>query len=169
MRAPYKIGIIWMALAGWAQAQVLISQPMPTKDQSTSSTGSAVPATASFAGVVGSGNLAGIVACDNSALLTVSTAVTTQIVALSGTKSIYICSLVINGAGATTGKLVVGTGTNCAVGLVSLTPAFSLVAGSVVSAGAALGYVLKAAAGTAVCVTNSAAVSVNVLLSYTQF
>jgi len=169
MRAPYKIGIVWMALACWAQAQVFISQPLPTKDQASSSTGSAAPVTALYAGGVASGNLAGIVACDSSAQLTVSTATTTQIVALSGTKSIYICSLVVNGAGTTTGKLVSGTGTNCATGQVNLTPAFNLVAGSTVSAGVGLGYVVKAASGAAVCVTNSAAVAVNVLVSYTQF
>jgi len=179
MRAPRKIRIVWMALvllalawlalAGRAQAQVFVSQPVAVKDQASSSTGSAAPTVAHYAGAVASGNLAGIVACDGSALLTVSTATTSQIVALSGTKSIYICSLVINGAGTTTGKLVGGTGTNCATGQVSLTPPFSLIAGSAVSMGAGLGYVVKAVSGAAVCVTNSAAVSVNVMVSYTQF
>lgn len=76
--------------------------------------------------------------------------------------------MTINGGGTTTGKLVTGTGTNCATSQANLTPAFSLIAGSTVSAGSGLGYVVKAASGTAVCVTNSAA-AVNVLVSYTQF
>jgi hypothetical protein len=177
MRAPYKMGnfwlvllvLAWSALSGPALAQVFVSQPVAVKDQASSSTGSAAPTIAQFAGVVASGNLAGIVACDSSAQLTVSTATTSQLVALSGTKSIYICSLAINGAGTTTGKLVGGTGTNCATGQANLTPAFNLIAGSTVATGAGLGYVVKAASAAAVCVTNSAAVAVNVLVSYTQF
>ncbi|MSV35459.1 MAG: hypothetical protein EXQ47_07655 [Bryobacterales bacterium] len=182
MKTPRKTGNVWFAPAGLAlaglaltslapavTAQVFVSQPVGVKDQATSSTGAAAPANAHYAGVVASGNLAGIVACDSSALLTVSTATTTQIVALAAAKSIYICSLTINGAGTTTGKLVNGTGTNCGTGQANLTPVFNLVAGSTVSAGSGLGYVVKGASGAAVCVTNSAAVAVNVLISYTQF
>jgi hypothetical protein len=177
MITPCRTRNMWMALAGLvftllapaSSAQVFVSQPVGVKDQATSSTGATAPANAQYAGVVASGNLAGIVACDSSAQLTVSTATTTQIVALIAAKSIYICSLTINGAGTTTGKLVSGTGTNCGTGQANLTPAFSLIAGSTVTAGGGLGYVVKAAAGAAVCVTNSAAVAVNVLVSYTQF
>jgi hypothetical protein len=165
--ASAALALVWLAPVG--RAQVFVSQPVGVKDQATSSTGSAAPANALYTGGVASGNLAGIVACDSSALLTVSTATTTQMVALVAAKSIYICSMTINGAGTTTGKLVSGTGTNCGTGQANLTPAFSLIAGSTISAGAGLGYVVKAASGAAVCVTNSAAVAVNVLVSYTQF
>lgn len=162
-------GVVLALLAPAGRAQVYVSQPVGVKDQATSTTGSAAPANAHYAGGVASGNLTGIVVCDSSALLTVSTATTTQIVALAAAKSIYICSLTINGAGSTTGKLVSGTGTNCGTGQANLTPAFSLAAGSTVTAGSGLGYVVKTASGAAVCVTNSAAVGVNVLVSYTQF
>ena len=169
MRIALLAVTIWGYAGAAAPAQVLVSQPVPVKDAASSTTGAAAPSTASFTGAVASGNLAGIVACDNSAQLTVSTITTTQIVALLGTKSTYICSMVINGAGNTTGKLVSGTGTNCATGQASLTPAFNLVSGSAVSAGSGLGYVMKAGAGAAVCVTNSAAVAINVMVAYTQF
>lgn len=149
--------------------QVNVSSPTGTKDQASSATGSAAPATAIYAGGNSSGNLAGLVGCDSSAQITVSTATTTQIVALVAAKSIYVCGFVINGAGATTAKLVYGTGTNCATGQVSLTPAFTLATGSTVAFGNGLGYVLKTIAANALCVTNSAAIAANVLVTYTQF
>ena len=90
-------------------------------------------------------------------------------VALSAGKTIYVCSFVINGGGATTAKLVYGTGTNCGTGQVTLTPAFSLASASTVAAGGGLGYILKTAAANALCVTNSAAVAANVFVAYTQF
>jgi hypothetical protein len=149
--------------------QVNVSSPTGTKDQASSATGAAAPASASYDGVNSSGNLTGLVGCDSSAQLTVSTATTTQIVALVAAKTIYICGFLINGAGAATAKLVYGTGTNCATGQVSLTPAFTLAAGSNVSFGNGLGYVLKTASANALCLTNSAAVAANVLVTYTQF
>ena len=111
----------------------------------------------------------GRVACDSSAQLTMSTATTTQMVALASGKAIYICGFAINGGGTTTTKLVAGTGTNCATGTVMLTPAFSLGTATTVAMGGGLGYLTKAAAGNALCATNSAAVTANVFVAYTQF
>ena len=135
-----------------APAQVNVSSPAAVKDQAVSS-----------------GNLATIVACDSSAPLSLSTATTTQIVALVSGKAVYVCAFVLNGGGATTAKLVSGTGTNCATGQVSLTPAFTMASGTNVATGGGLGYVAKTAAGNALCVTNSAAAAVNVFVSFTQF
>ena len=161
-------GILSFGLAN-AFGQVNVSSPVGVKDQASSTTGGATPGTAAFIGANSSGTLVGVVGCDSSAQLTVSTATTTQMVALVAAKSIYVCGFVINGAGATTAKLVYGTGTNCATGLVSLTPAFTLATGSNVAFGSGLGYVTKTIAANALCVTNSAAVAANVLVSYTQF
>ena len=160
---------IWFFNLANAFGQVNVSSPVGTKDQASSATGSAAPGAAVFLGANSSGNLAGVVGCDSSALLTVSTATTTQIVALVAAKSIYVCGFVINGAGATTAKLVYGAGVNCATGQVSLTPAFTLATGSNVIYGGGLGYVTKTIAANALCVTNSAAIAANVLVSYTQF
>ena len=157
------------ALAWRAPAQVNVSSPVVVKDQSSSATGSAAPATASYMAGNSSGNLAGIVACDSSALIVVSTATTSQIIALASGKSIYVCALAINGGGTTTAKLVYGTGTNCATGQTNLTPAFSLALATTVSLGGGMGYVTKTPSGNALCVTNSAAVAANVLVAYTQF
>jgi len=158
-----------LSLDVFTPAQVNVSSPAAVKDQASSATGSAAPATAIYNGAISSGNLAGIVACDSSAQLSVATATTTQMIALVSAKAIFVCGFVINGAGATTTKLVYGTGTNCATGQISLTPAFTLATGSNIAAGSGLGYLLKTAAGNALCVTNSAAIAANVFVSYTQF
>ncbi len=76
----------------------------------------------------GSGN-----PCQNPAAILQSTGVTTsgttavQIVALSGTLKIYICSLTVIGQSGTTPtfSLVQGTGTNCATGQTVVVPAFA--------------------------------------------
>src|ERR1035437_25707 len=163
-------GVVALAwLAGAAMGQVNVSAPAPVKDQASSSTGSAAPATAQYVGGISSGNLGGIVACDSSAQIAMSTATTTQMVALVSGKSVYVCGFVINGGGATTAKLVHGTGTSCATGQTSLTPAFTLASGTMLSFGGGLGYVTKAPSGNALCVTNSAAVTANVFVTYTQF
>jgi hypothetical protein len=98
-----------------------------------------------------------------------STATTTQAIALQAGKSIYICGFVVNAGGTTTGRLVQGTGTNCGTGQGNLTPAFNLATGGNVAFGNGVGQLLKLTAGSALCVTNSAAIALNVLVSYTQF
>jgi hypothetical protein len=108
-------------------------------------------------------------ACDSTALLTVSTATTTQIIALAAGKSIHVCGFVINAGGTTTARLVSGTGTNCATGQANRTPPFNLTNGATVSFGNGVGYLIKAPAGAALCVTNTAAQAANVLVVYTQF
>ena len=157
---PRHIAVLMIAVVLAAQGQVYVSAP---------STGAAAPATAGLAGVVSSGNLASLVACDSSALLSMSTATTTQAIALQAGKSIYICGFVVNAGGTTTGRLVQGTGTNCGTGQGNLTPAFSLATGGNVAFGNGVGQLLKLTAGSALCVTNSAAIALNVLVSYTQF
>jgi hypothetical protein len=162
------IAVLSVAL-GQAAAQVYTSSPAPVKGQSTSTTGAVAPTSADLTGVVSSGNLSGLVACDSSALLSMTTATTTQIVALQAGKSIYICGFVVNGGGTTTARLVQGTGTNCATGLTNLTPAFNLATGTNVTMGTGVGQVMKSGSGSALCVTNSAAIALNILVSYTAF
>ena len=167
---PSALVIVALAALAWpAPAQVNVSSPVVVKDQSSSATGSAAPLTAAYMAGNSSGNLAGIVACDSSALLVVSTATTAQMIALASGKSIYVCALAINGGGATTAKLVYGTGTNCGTGQTNLTPAFTLALASTVSLGSGVGYLTKTSSGNALCVTNSAAVAANVFVAYTQF
>ncbi len=172
MRAMQRLAVLlplWALFGALAVAQLNVSSANAVKDQSSSTTGSAAPSTAMFAGGNSSGNLTGLIACDSSAQISLSTVTTTQAIALASNKSIYVCAMLINGAGATTAKLVYGTGTNCATGLTALTPAFTLATGSNVSIGNGLGYLIKVPSGNALCVTNSAAIAANVLVTYTQF
>ncbi len=154
---------------GQAAAQVYTSSPAPVKGQSSATTGTAAPTSADLTGVVSSGNLAGLVGCDSTALLSMNTATTTQAIPLVAGKSIYICGFVVNAGGTTTARLVQGSGTNCGTGQSNLTPAFNLVSGGNVTIGNGVGQVLKVNSGSALCITNSAAIALNVLVIYTQF
>jgi hypothetical protein len=157
---PRFIAILIVVVALAAQGQVYVSAP---------ATGATAPTSANLTAVVSSGNLTGLIACDSSALLSMTTATTTQAIALQAGKSIYVCGFVINAGGTTTAKLVHGTGTNCATGIADLTPPFSLINGASVPFGNGVGRVLKTNSGSALCVTNSAAIAVRVLISYTAF
>jgi hypothetical protein len=112
---------------------------------------------------------AGPVGCDSSAIVTLSTAATTQAVVLGAGKSVHVCGFLMNADGKTTAKLVQGMGTNCATGQSNLTPAFNVDAGANVQLGGGIGRLVKSNAGSAVCVTSSASKTLNVLLIYTQF
>lgn len=116
----------------------------------------------------GSVAVTNLTSCDNTASISMSSATTTQAIALASGKSVYVCGFVFNADGKTTAKLVQGTGTNCATGQSSLTPPFNLDAGANVQLGSGLGRLLKSNAGSAVCVTSSAGKTLNVLLIYAQ-
>jgi hypothetical protein len=157
---PRKIAVLLTILAFGAQGQVYVSAPV---------TGATAPASANLSGVVSSGSLTGLVGCDSSALLSMTTSTTTQIVALQAGKSIHVCGFVVNAGGTTTARIVQGTGTNCATGLANMTPAFNLASGGNVSFGNSVGRLLKTNSGSALCITSTAAVALNILVIYTAF
>lgn len=157
---PRHIGVLFTILAFGAQGQVYVSSP---------ATGATAPATAGLTGVVSSGNLAGLVGCDSSALLSMATSTTTQAIALQAGKSIYVCGFVVNAGGTTTARIVQGTGTNCATGLTNMTPAFNLSNGGNVTFGNSVGRLLKTNSGSALCITSTGAVALNILVIYTAF
>jgi hypothetical protein len=154
------IAVLMIAIVLAAQGQVYVSAP---------STGTAVPASAGLTGTVSSGNLAGLIACDSSVALSMNTSTTTQAIALQSGKSIYVCGFVINAGGTTTGRLVQGTGGNCAAGQSNVTPVFNLINGASVAHGSGVGMMLKTNAGSALCVTNTSGNALNVLITYTQY
>ncbi len=139
------------------------------QDASTSATGSAVPAKASFMGANSAGNLTGLIQADSSASVSISTATTTQIVALSSTKKIYVTaySLIAGGTGNVTFEY--GTGSNCGTGTTVLTGALPLVANSGIATGSGLGPVLVVPASNALCILTSAGVQISGSVAYTQF
>jgi hypothetical protein len=127
-------------------------------------TGSAVPANAQMAGGRAGANLISFPVSDTTAPITMSTAATTQMIALSGSTRTWIDNLSIIAAGATNVTLVYGTGTNCATSPSNLSGAYPLAANT--------GLVLQrivVPAGQALCVTNSAAIQISGHVTYTQF
>jgi len=124
-----------------------------------------------FAQVSGQGAVTPIF-CTSSAFLNMTTATTTQIVALSGSTHVYVCSYAIHVGGAADVKLVSGTGSNCATSQAdtSTTYDFAVADAGINRAGAGGGVVSRTNdAGDALCVTSSAAVDVDVEVSYAQF
>lgn len=109
--------------------------------------------------------------CDQTAFLNMTTATTTQAVALSGATVVYICSYALHVGGAADVKLVRGTGTNCATGQADITTTYDFAAADVgINRTAGAGNVVaKGNAGDAVCATSSAATDVDIEISYVQF
>lgn len=116
-----------------------------------------------------------IISCTDNAFLNMTTATTTQIVALSGSTIIYVCSfsIVSNGGTATTVTFVDGTGTNCATSQSSRSAGMPLTAATNtvgIARGSGQGMILKTStAGDALCVTSSGAATIGVDISYAQF
>jgi len=160
-----------MAVACYGQA--VTSSPAPVQDAASSTTAQAVPSKALYIGGVQAGNLVGMTICNLTASLQMTTATTTQIIALSGTTSIHVCSYQIQGSTtstATTLKLVAGTGTNCGTVTATETPAWNMAASSsTVQNIGTWGQLFVAPSGSALCGTNSAAGTVNIEVSYTQY
>lgn len=148
---------------------LVTTNPATAANWGIGATGSAVPANAQYAGAVTSGNLTGLIQAGASVKIDVSTATTTQLVALASSQKIYITSWDVIAAGTGTIKLVYGTGSSCGTGTTDLTGAYSLVAQSGIAKGNGLGPVLVVPASNALCVTTSAAVGMQGSVSYTQF
>lgn len=113
--------------------------------------------------------------CNQSSLLQMTTATTTQIVALASGQEVRVCAYEIQGsttATATTLKLVSGTGTNCGTGTANLTPAWNMPASSTalpMASGSGIGELFSTPVGAALCATNSAAGTVNIRVTWTRF
>jgi hypothetical protein len=103
------------------------------------------------------------------AAINVSTATTTQLVALSGTTKIYVTGLTVVAGGTGNITFVYGTGSACGTGTTSLSGAIPLIANAGLSLGSGLGAVLMVPAGQALCITTSAAVQMSGFVTYAQF
>lgn len=122
------------------------------------------------------------VMCDKTAIYDASTNGSTQIVALSGTTTIYICGYAITvGTTATSVKLTAGTGTNCASAAsgatsngssganAAVTPAYQIAANGGIVVHGSFWTGRHAGSANALCVNASAANAVQVEVSYAQF
>jgi hypothetical protein len=133
-------------------------------------TGSAVPSKAAYSGVQGSSGLAGQIVCDQFITYDASTNGSTQLVALSSGKSIYVCGYAITtGSTATNVKLIYGTGTACVTSPQPVLPAFELGANSGIVDSSALWGGIKTTASQELCINTSAGNPVQAVIKYAQF
>lgn len=152
-----------------ANAPAPVTQSGTWTDDASGTTGTAVPAKAKYVGAISSGNLVGIIQADNTVAINISTPTTTQLVALSAGKKIYVTALDVMAGGAGNITFEYGTGTACATGTTVLTGAYPLTAQNGVAKGAGLGPVLVVPASNALCALTSAAVQMSGSVAYTQF
>ena len=98
----------------------------------------------------------------------IETSVDAQLVALSGSTIIYVCAYNVIAAGTVNVRLISGTGTVCATGLTARTGTYQLTAQTGIAVANGGGVQLKTAAGEALCIDVSAAVTASGLLTYVQ-
>jgi hypothetical protein len=107
--------------------------------------------------------------CDSQAFLDMTTATTTEIIALTASRVVHICHIRAMANGATVMTFKISTGTNCA-SPTAIDAAYDLTAQTGFSAGSGVGEVLSGGtAGAAVCVTSSAAVNLHVFMRYAKY
>lgn len=106
---------------------------------------------------------------NSSVPINISTATTTQLVALSGTTKIYVTHWDVIAAGTGNITLEYGTGTTCGTGTTALTGAYNLTAQAGISVGTGVAPVLIVPAGNALCALTSAAVQMSGAVTYQQF
>lgn len=145
-------------------------------DVASSATGSAPPASAAFIGGLTSGAtgglLQGIPFCDDQAFLEMSTATTTEIVALTSGRKIYVCYWLAIASGNTDMTFKRGTGTNCGTGTNTISPAWAFNTTTVLafSGGIGVGPIFdNRNAGDALCVTNSQAIVLKVFVRFAKY
>lgn len=132
-------------------------------------TGAAVPSGAQQMGVRTGANMEAATQGSTSAAINVSTATTTQLVALSGSTQIRVTGLTVVAGGTGNITFVYGTGSNCGTGTTPISGAIPLVANVGFTMGAGLGPVLIIPASQALCITTSAAVQMSGWITYAQY
>lgn len=160
-----------VSVQGVSSGTPLLANPGTAANWGVGATGSAAPASAQYSGAVSSGNLVGIAEGSATVAINVSTATTTQLVALASGDRILVTSYnFANGTGtADNVTLEYGTGTACATGTTALTGPYGTGADLAgVSQGGGLGPVLVVPSGNALCILTSAAEQVSGSLTYTQ-
>lgn len=146
------------------------ANPMPIVNPAVGLFGGATPAAGAALGASGAGGLlTSIVQAGGSVPISISTATTTQLVALAANRAIYVTSWDVLAGGAGTITFEYGTGTACATGTVVLTGPYGLTAQVSIGKGSGLGPVLFVPASNALCAVTSAAVQLSGALSFSQF
>jgi hypothetical protein len=132
--------------------------------------GSASPGSSVQVGAKGSGVIAPIIQGDATVPISLASATTTQLIAVSGSTKIYVTHYHFIAAAAVNVTLVYGTGSNCGTGTTTLDGPIPIGSnGGGLVAGAGLGPVDIVPAGKALCVTTSTSASVGGSLTAAQF
>lgn len=157
---------------------VVISSALPTgvstsANQTTwqGATGSAPPANvvalgANASGATG-GLLRGLIACDSSIVYDASTNGSTELIALTSGRTIYICGHTLFAGGTVGVKLTYGTGTACATGKTGVTPKYPLTAQVGLVENSPFWNGIKTASANALCLETDAGIAVQALIKYT--
>lgn len=108
------------------------------------------------------------IGCTNSAVVSVPSGTTVQIVALTAGKQIRVCSFGLSISLAGTAQFEYGTGTLCATGTTALTGAMNMTAGVPFTMNMAEGQLFASASANAVCIV-AATGNVNGFISYAVY
>jgi hypothetical protein len=140
----------------------------------TSSTfGAAEPTAGTAVGAVTGGatggDMVGIIQANASLPINITTATTTQVIALISGRATYITAFDLVSAGAGTAQLEYGTGTNCSTVVGTLTGAYPFAAGGGRASGGGLGPMLIVPASDEVCVVTTSSATAQGFISFAQF
>lgn len=109
------------------------------------------------------------IACNLSASIDTASSGNVEVVALTASQTIYICSYQMVADGVVAVQWIYGTGTACATGETNLSGPMAFVANSGISAGSGYGVLLQTAVSNALCIELSAAVGIRGSVSYAKF
>ena len=107
-------------------------------------------------------------ACTSQASATITAGATTEVVALTASQIIRVCSFTIGMSASGTAKFVQGTGTNCGTGTADIMPATQISTGNVLALSGGASSVLRTSSGSALCVT-AATGNAQVYVNYAKY
>lgn len=162
-----------VTVQGIASMTPILANPGTAANWGIGAPAAAPPANAQYIGAVTGGatggDLVGVIQANASVAINISTATTTQLIALSAGRAIYVTGWDVVAGGAGNITLEYGTGTACATGTTVLTGAYNLAANGGLARGTGIGPILFVPAGDALCALTSAAVQYSGAVSYAQF
>lgn len=98
----------------------------------------------------------------------ISTATTTQLVALSAGKIVHVCGFDASFGATTTAQLEYGTGSACGTGTTALTGVYAPATGTIWEAGNGNSTFIKTIASNALCLVSTGTGGINGVLTYVQ-
>jgi hypothetical protein len=172
-------GTLAMWLTGAADTVVAasVANPFPVEIFGPLTAGNVQTDVTSVAGVAVAGSTSGrlpidgaddggVIACNESAAISVSSSGNNEIVALTSNLVIYVCSFSLVVRGTVEVQWIYGTGSACATGETNLTGPYSFQVREGISQGSGLGTLFRTAESNALCLELSGAVQVDGVVSY---